>query len=58
VISDECWHADALSTALMVMGAARGLDFAEAQGLAARLVRRSGGGYREHCSRAWREMLQ
>ena len=58
VISDECWHADAMSTALMAMGAARGLDFAEAQGLAARLVRRSSGSYREHCSRAWREMLQ
>lgn len=57
VISGECWHADALSTALMVMGAARGTAFANDHGIAARFVRRLEGGYRESFSRAWGEML-
>jgi thiamine biosynthesis lipoprotein len=57
VISDECWHADAISTALMVMGADAGCAFADRHDIAARFVRRTENGYRECRSRAWGEML-
>jgi FAD:protein FMN transferase len=58
VISDECWHADAVSTALMVMGAADGLPFANRHHLAARFICRTESGFRQRCSNAWGEMLQ
>jgi FAD:protein FMN transferase len=58
VISAQCWHADAVSTALMVMGVAEGLKFADQGDIAARFVRRTEQGFVEHCSRAWSEMLQ
>lgn len=58
VLGEECWHADAVSTALMVMGADQGREFADRHGFAMRVVRRTPQGYREDCSRAWREMLQ
>jgi thiamine biosynthesis lipoprotein len=57
VISGECWHADAISTALLVMGADEGCVFADRHDIAARFVRRTEGGYREGRSRAWSEML-
>lgn len=57
VISEECWHADALSTALMVMGDGEGQAFSDLHGIAARFVRRTGSGYCESRSRAWGDML-
>lgn len=57
VISDECWYADAISTALMVMGAEEGRAFANSRGIAARFVCRREGGYQESCSRNWADML-
>ena len=57
VISEECWHADAISTALMVMGADYGCAYADRHDIAARFVRRTETGYRENRSRAWDDML-
>lgn len=57
VLGNECWYADAVSTALLVMGAAEGLAWADARRIAARFVRRSQTGLRECCSRAWSDML-
>lgn len=57
VIDESCWRADAISTALMVMGADEGLAFADHHGIAARLLERQPDSWREHRSRAWRDML-
>ncbi len=57
VISEECWHADAISTALMVMGLDEGRVFADRHDIAARFVRRTESGYRDSCSRTWADML-
>ena len=57
VISEECWHADAISTALMVMGADEGCVYADRHDIAARFVRRTETGYRECRSRVWGDML-
>lgn len=57
VISDSCWQADAVSTALLVMGIRDGLAHADQHGIAARFVQRDGVRWREHCSHAWRDML-
>lgn len=57
VISNECWHADAISTALTVMGAEEGRAFADLHDIAARFVRRTPSGFSEHRSRAWGDML-
>jgi thiamine biosynthesis lipoprotein len=61
VIAPTCMAADALSTALTVMGPEAGLAFAEARGLAARFLLRHAdpaAGLAEVTSSAWREMLQ
>ncbi|MCA1245165.1 FAD:protein FMN transferase [Massilia sp. MS-15] len=59
VVADRCMVADALSTALTVMGPGAGIAFADARGIAARyLVRGSGGVLVEHPSAAWRALLQ
>jgi thiamine biosynthesis lipoprotein len=50
--------ADALSTALTVMGVEAGLPFAEDRGLAARFLLRREGGLREVDTAAWRALLQ
>ncbi|MEO6367877.1 MAG: FAD:protein FMN transferase, partial [Steroidobacteraceae bacterium] len=57
VISKECWQADAISTALMVMGADDGCAYADRHGIAARFARRTEAGYRETHSRTWDDML-
>jgi thiamine biosynthesis lipoprotein len=57
VLHASCMAADALSTALTVMGVEDGLAFAEARGLAARYLVRHPQGLREHSSSAWRAML-
>jgi thiamine biosynthesis lipoprotein len=58
VVAPTCMAADALSTALTVMGSDAGLAFADARGLAARFLLRDGAGLSEKTSAAWRELLQ
>jgi thiamine biosynthesis lipoprotein len=58
VLHPECMAADALSTALTVMGADAGLAFANQRGLAARFLLRRGGALEELSSDAWRGMTQ
>lgn len=57
VVSDECWHADAVSTALLVLGADAGRAFADRHDVAARFLRRTPTGYVESHSAAWAYML-
>lgn len=56
VLHRQCMQADALCTALMVLGD-DGPAFAEAQGLAAQFVMRGGGGLRELATPALQAML-
>jgi thiamine biosynthesis lipoprotein len=58
VLAPSCMQADALSTALTVLGPEAGLAWAEAHGLAARFLLRRGGALAELRSRAWRALLQ
>ncbi len=58
VIHAQCMAADALSTALSVLGHEAGLAFAEQQQLAARFLLRREGGLQEVRSSAWEAMLQ
>lgn len=58
VIHPECMAADALSTALSVLGPDEGLAFAESHRLAARFLVRGPGALREVSSSAFRAMLQ
>jgi thiamine biosynthesis lipoprotein len=58
VVHADCMSADALSTAINVLGPEPGLDFAERHGLAARLLVRVGEGFMERMSTAFEAMLQ
>ena len=58
VLHAHCMDADALSTALGVLGPDAGLRLAEQQGLAARFLVRRGAGIDERCSSAYKELLQ
>jgi thiamine biosynthesis lipoprotein len=58
VLHPRCMAADALSTAITVLGAEAGLAFAEERGLAARLLLRRAGGLEERTTQAWQAMLQ
>jgi thiamine biosynthesis lipoprotein len=58
VLAPACMVADALSTALTVMGVEAGLPFAEGRGLAARFLLRRDGGLREVVTSAWSGLLQ
>jgi thiamine biosynthesis lipoprotein len=58
VLHQECMAADALSTALTVLGPQDGMRFAEQEGLAARFLVRRGVGLDELCSPAFKELLQ
>lgn len=58
VLAATCMEADALSTALTVMGPQDGIAFADAGGIAARFLVRRAGGLAETTSGAWRSMLQ
>jgi thiamine biosynthesis lipoprotein len=58
VLASTCMAADALSTALTVMGVEAGLPFAGQRGLAARFLVREDGGLREVLTPAWRALLQ
>jgi thiamine biosynthesis lipoprotein len=44
VVARDCARADALATALFVMGTARGMEFATRQGIAACFIDRGDGG--------------
>ncbi|WP_313703262.1 FAD:protein FMN transferase [Massilia sp.] len=58
VVASTCMAADALSTALTVMGAEDGIAFADTRGIAARYLVRRDGGLVQHTSAAWRDLLQ
>jgi thiamine biosynthesis lipoprotein len=58
VLHPSCMAADALSTAITVLGVDAGLAFAEERDLAARLLLRRPGGLEERSSTAYRAMLQ
>jgi FAD:protein FMN transferase len=58
VLHPECMAADAISTALNVLGAAEGLRFAAARGIAARFVQRAGDGFVETLSPAFMELCR
>lgn len=58
VLDASCMRADALSTALTVLGPEAGLAWADARGLAARFLLRREGALAELRSAAWRALLQ
>lgn len=58
VLASTCMAADALSTALTVLGPNDGLAFAEQRGIAARFLVRAETGLIETTTGAWRLMLQ
>jgi thiamine biosynthesis lipoprotein len=58
VLHADCMAADALSTALSVLGPEAGLELAEAQQLAARFLVRGAHGLEESTSSAFKAMLQ
>jgi len=58
VLAPTCMAADALSTALTVMGPQAGMAFAEARGIAARFLVRGAAGLQETMSGNWRVLLQ
>lgn len=58
VLHPECMVADALATALLVMGLKQGLAYAEEWRLACRFISKTKDGYRESLSQAMRAMLE
>jgi FAD:protein FMN transferase len=54
IVADTALRADALSTALFVMGPSEGFAFADRRGIAALYVSRSGSGWRRCASREFR----
>ena len=57
VVADTCMQADALATALIVLGANRGRALAEASGIAAQFIeRRPEGGFRDSMTAAFAEV--
>jgi thiamine biosynthesis lipoprotein len=50
VFDADCWRADALATALMVMGEARAMEFAALHDIPCLIWLREGGGFRERVS--------
>ena len=58
VLHAECMAADALSTALSVLGPDAGMRFAEERQLAARFLLRAPNGLREVSTTAFKAMLQ
>lgn len=53
VIHGDAMHADALATAILVMGDARGRAFVESRKIAALFILRDGEGFQTHASTAW-----
>lgn len=58
VLAATCMAADALSTALSVMGPDDGIGFARERNIAARFLVRQGAGLRETTTDAWQSLLQ
>ncbi len=58
VIHPECMAADALSTALNVMGIEQGMTFAQARSIAARFVQRTAAGFTEHLTPAFLKLME
>jgi FAD:protein FMN transferase len=58
VLAPTCMAADALSTALNVLGPQHGLAFAEERAIAARFLVRQGAGLAESTSSAWRTLIE
>ena len=58
VLHAEAMQADALATALMVLGLPAGLAYTEQQGIAARFVQRSRSGLTQHWSGALKALMQ
>ncbi|MFK3736561.1 FAD:protein FMN transferase [Massilia sp. TN1-12] len=58
VLAPTCMAADALSTALTVLGPEDGLAFAEERAIAARFLVRRSAGLVESSSSAWRQLLE
>lgn len=57
VLARECMHADALATALHILGPEQGLAFADAHSIAAVLVERRASGFVHHFSAAVQQYL-
>ncbi|MGH8037423.1 MAG: FAD:protein FMN transferase [Stenotrophomonas sp.] len=57
VVARDAMHADGWATALTVMGAEAGLEFATANSLAVRFITRSARGIEEHLSPAFEQLL-
>jgi thiamine biosynthesis lipoprotein len=57
VLAPTCMAADAVSTALTVLGLEAGIAFADARNLAARFLLRRPAGLQSVCSSAWRALL-
>jgi len=57
VLHRRCMHADALASALLVLGAEAGLAFSERQGIAARFIVRNGAALGEQFSSAMMALL-
>ena len=57
VLHESCMMADALATAITVLGAETGMAFATARGLAVRIITRESGGFVEQLSPALGAML-
>jgi len=53
VVADDCMHADALATALIVLGLDKGFALAEAKGIAAYFIQRDGGALRDRLTSAF-----
>jgi len=53
VVADDCMRADALATALIVLGLDKGLALAEANGIAAYFIQRNGAALRERMTNAF-----
>ena len=57
VIDPSAMHADAMATALMVLGPERGFAFAQEHGVAAAFVVRGDGGYQQRITPQFRRSL-
>jgi len=58
VLANDCARADALATALMVMGPDKGMKFAGQQGIAAHFIIRAGAGFSTRSSQAFDQYLR
>lgn len=58
VLHATCMHADALATALSVLGVREGMEYARHHRVAARFVTRGDGGLEEHMTPAFAAMLE